>query len=129
MLWSMRSTRVRRAVTEMFEGAGTPLSLRELHERVREQLPATAYSTIFRLVERLEQEGRINRVDWRERGSRFEWAERPHHHHIVCSDCGETVDLEDRDLGFSERRIQSRTGFRVKHHTIELEGTCADCQS
>jgi Fur family ferric uptake transcriptional regulator len=113
----------------MFEGAATPLSLRELHEHVREQLPATAYSTIFRLVERLEQEGRINRVDWRERGSRFEWAERPHHHHIVCSDCGETVDLEDRDVGFSERRIQTRTGFRVKHHTIELEGTCADCQS
>ena len=129
MLWSMRSTRVRRAVTEMFEGAAAPLSLRELHDRVRQQLPATAYSTIFRLVERLEQEGRINRVDWRERGSRFEWAERPHHHHIVCSDCGETVDLEDRDVGFSESRIQSRTGFRVKHHTIELEGTCADCQS
>jgi Fur family ferric uptake transcriptional regulator len=114
---------------ELLEGSATPLSLRELHERVREQLPATAYSTIFRLVERLEQEGRINRVDWRERGSRFEWAERPHHHHIVCSDCGQTVDLEDRDVGFSERRIQSRTGFRVKHHTIELEGTCADCQS
>ena len=128
MLWSMRSTRVRRAVTELFEGSPTPLSLREVHERVRERLPATAYSTIFRLAERLEQEGRITRVDWRERGSRFEWAERPHHHHIVCGDCGQTVDLEDRDVGFSERRIQSRTGFRVKHHTIELEGTCADCQ-
>lgn len=125
----MRNTRVRRAVTEILETAPAPLSLRDLHDRVRRELPATAYSTIFRLAERLEREGRIVRVDWRERGSRFEWAGRGHHHHIVCDDCGRSVDLEDRDLGFSERRIQSRTGFRVTHHSIELEGTCADCQS
>jgi len=119
---------VSRAVTAIFEETTAPLSLGELHRRVRAQLPSTAYSTIFRLAERLEQEGRIHRVDWRERGSRFEWADRPHHHHIRCGDCGQTVDLEDRDLGFSRRRIESQTGFRVEHHTIELEGTCADCR-
>lgn len=123
----MRSTRVRRAVTEIFETTPTPLSLRDVHERVRRRLPATAYSTIFRLAQRLEREGQIYRVDWRERGSRFEWAGRGHHHHIVCRDCGHAVDLADADLGFSERRVESRTGFRVHHHSIELEGTCADC--
>ena len=123
----MRNTRVRQRVTEIFEANAAPLSLGELHERVCEDLPTTAYSTIFRLAGRLEQEGKINRVDWRERGSRFEWAERPHHHHIVCSDCGRTADLEDGDLGFSERKIESRTGFTITHHSIELEGTCADC--
>lgn len=113
---------------EILETSSIPLSLRELHGRVQEQLPSIAYSTIFRLAERLEAEGRITRVDWRERGSRFEWAERPHHHHIVCSDCGHTVDLADADLGFNERRIETRTGFRLRHHSIELEGTCSDCQ-
>jgi Fur family ferric uptake transcriptional regulator len=107
----------------------TPLSLSELHARVSEQLPTTAYSTIYRLAQRLERERKISRVDWRERGSRFEWAERPHHHHIVCSECGHSVDIDDDDLGFSERRIQSRTGFRIKHHAIEIDGTCADCQT
>ncbi|HZU20847.1 MAG TPA: Fur family transcriptional regulator [Gaiellaceae bacterium] len=125
----MRNTRLTRLVEEIFRADPKPLSLGELHERVQKQLPATAYSTIFRLVDRFERAGRITRIDWRERGSRFEWAERHHHHHIVCSDCGQTLDLDDEDLGFSERRIQSRTGFRVKHHSIELEGTCADCQS
>ena len=125
----MRNTPVRRAVTEIFKSTPAPLSLQELHHRVRRQLPTTAYSTIYRLADKLEHEGHISRVDWRERGSRFEWSDRPHHHHIVCSDCGQSVDLDDRDLGFSERRIESRTGFRVKHHSIELEGTCVDCQT
>jgi Fe2+ or Zn2+ uptake regulation protein len=120
---------VTQLVTEIFRDDPAPLSLGDLHARVCERLPSTAYSTIFRLVRRLEQEGRVTRVDWRERGSRFEWAARPHHHHIVCSDCGHTLDLDDDDLGFSATRIRSRTGFRVDHHSIELEGTCADCQS
>jgi Fur family ferric uptake transcriptional regulator len=124
----VRKTAARRLVTEILEATATPLSLRELHERVQEQLPTTAFSTIFRLAERLQKEGRITRVDWRERGSRFEWAERPHHHHIVCSDCGHTVDIADADLGFNERRIETRTGFRIRHHSIEIEGTCSDCQ-
>lgn len=123
----VRNTRVTQLATEIFRETPTPLSLRELHTTVCEALPATAYSTIFRLAGRLEREGKISRVDWRERGSRFEWAERPHHHHIVCTDCGRAVDLDDGDLGFSERRIESRTGFRVKHHSIELEGSCSDC--
>ena len=125
----MRNTRARRLVTEILETTAMPLSLRELHERVQEQLPTTAYSTIFRLAERLEKAGQITRVDWRERGSRFEWADRPHHHHVVCSDCGHTVDIADADLGFNERRIEIRTGFRIRHHSIELEGTCSDCNA
>jgi len=125
----VRNTPARRLVTEILETTATPLSLRELHERVQEQLPTTAYSTIFRLAERLEKAGQITRVDWRERGSRFEWADRPHHHHVVCSDCGHTVDIADADLGFNERRIEKRTGFRIRHHSIELEGTCSDCNA
>ena len=124
----MRNTRASRLVTEILRSCPTPLTLAELHARVREHSPRTAHSTVFRLVTRLEQERKVVRVDWRERGSRFEWAERPHHHHLVCGDCGRTVDIEDRDFGFSEARLRARTGFLVKHHSIELEGTCPDCQ-
>jgi Fe2+ or Zn2+ uptake regulation protein len=124
----MRNTRASRLVTEILRACPTPLTLAELHARVREHAPQTAHSTVFRLITRFEQEGKVVRVDWRERGSRFEWAERPHHHHLVCGDCGRTVDIEDRDFGFSEARLRARTGFLVNHHSIELEGTCPDCQ-
>ena len=115
-------------MVEILQNCRTPLTLSELHARVCEELPQTAHSTVFRLVGRLEAERKVVRVDWRERGSRFEWAERPHHHHIVCGDCGLTIEIKDRDLGFSEARLRSRTGFLVSHHSIELEGTCPDCQ-
>jgi Fe2+ or Zn2+ uptake regulation protein len=105
-----------------------PLTIEELHARVREELPRTAYSTVYRILVRYEEAGRVRRVGWRERGARYEWAELPHHHHIVCSDCRRSVDLDDSALGFSERRVRAATGFEVNHHSIELEGVCPDCQ-
>ena len=124
----MRKTPAGQLVVDLLQTYARPLSLQELHVRVRERLPRTAYSTVYRVVTRLEAEGRVKRVDWRERGSRYEWAELPHHHHIVCGICGRSVDIEDADLGFSEERIRAATGFLVNHHSIEIEGICPDCQ-
>ena len=123
----MRKTRVSQLVVDLLQTYAKPLSLRELHARVRERLPRTAYSTVYRVISRLEADGKVNRVDWRERGSRYEWAELPHHHHIVCGICGRSVDIDDADLGFSEERIRAATGFLVNHHSIEIEGICPDC--
>jgi len=119
---------VTRLVVDLLQTYARPLSLQDLHGRVQERLPRTAFSTIYRVVARLEAEGKVERVDWRERGSRYEWAELPHHHHIVCGICGRSVDIDDSDVGFSEERIRAATGFLVNHHSIELEGICPDCQ-
>jgi Fur family ferric uptake transcriptional regulator len=124
----MRKTRTSQLVVDLLQAYAKPLSLQELYSRVRERLPRTAYSTVYRVISRLEAEGKVTRVDWRERGSRYEWAELPHHHHIVCGICGRSVDIDDADLGFSEERIRAATGFLVKHHSIELEGICPECR-
>ena len=94
---------------------------------VRGVYPHAAYSTVFRIVMKLEQEGRVHAVDWKERGGRYEWADMPHHHHIVCQLCGAVADLEDSDVNFSDAKIAKKTGFSVQHHSIELEGVCAAC--
>lgn len=124
----MRNTRTARLVGDVLRTYARPLSIQELHDHVRERLPRTAYSTVYRILGRLEAEGRVRRVDWRERGSRFEWAALPHHHHIVCPLCGRSVDVDDETLGFSEERVRAATGFLVDHHSIELEGICPSCQ-
>src|SRR5438270_11779556 len=124
----MRKTRDIQLVVDMLQTYAKHLSLQELHIPIRERLPQTAYSTVYRVISRLEAEGKVSRVDWRERGSRYEWAELPHHHHIVCGICRRSVDVDDADLGFSEERIRAATGFLVNHHSIELEGICPECQ-
>lgn len=123
-----RNTKTKKLITYIFQTTPEPISLQSLFRYVKISFPHTAYSTIFRTILHLEQAGKVKRVDWRERGSRYEWAERPHHHHIVCQLCGKVVDLDDAILDYDDKKIQAKTGFLTKHHSIELEGICPQCQ-
>jgi len=123
-----RRTKTRRRVEQLLQTTSEPVSLQQLYRSIKKILPATAYSTIFRIIRRLEEEQHVRRVDWRERGSRYEWAERPHHHHLTCQNCKKVVDLDDGVLNYRDKKIEKKTGFITKHHSIELEGICPDCQ-
>lgn len=122
-----RTTPTKQAVIAYLQSQHQPVSLNDIHRSVETAHPKTAFSTVFRIVQQLEQQGTVNRVDWRVRGSHYEWGERPHHHHIVCDGCGRVTDLDDHILNFDPHRIAAGTGYRVTHHTIELAGTCQDC--
>ncbi len=124
---TQRNTKLRRLVREVLELHQQPLSLQEIHARVSLLVPTAAFSTVYRLVRQFEHDGLVTRIDWRERGSRYEWAADPHHH-LVCTRCGAVLDLHDIELNFDEQRIATTTGYLVKHHAIELEGICPACQ-
>ena len=123
-----RNTRVREAIVHLFQAHTEPLSLAELFRYVQISHPKTAYSTVFRLVGKLEEEGKVLRIDWRERGSRYEWADLPHHHHIVCQACGTILDLDCELFKFKEEDIEKLTGFYIRRHSIEFEGICPECR-
>lgn len=123
-----RNTKTRAYVELVFSTTPEPISTRELFAHIQKKYPATAYSTVFRIVTRLEQDKKIHAIDWRERGSRYEWAGMPHHHHITCQVCGAVQDLEDADVNYDDEKIRRKTGFITKHHSIELEGICANCR-
>lgn len=107
----------------------SPLSLAELHAHLRSLAPGLAFSTVFRNVRALEEQGRIVRVDWRDRGGRYEAASLPHHHHVRCRRCHKVVDLTDAVLPFALQSIETATGFSIERHTIELEGVCHECRA
>ena len=122
-----RSTKTKEAVEQILQAFSAPISLNDLYQFIKVSLPKTAFSTIFRITNQLESEGKINRIDWRERGSRFEWAAMPHHHHIVCQICHVITDLSDESLNFDDTKIEKVTGYKIKNHSIELEGICPQC--
>ena len=123
-----RETKTKILIAHIFQTMQKPVSLKEVFHYVQISLPKTSYSTVFRNVNLLKQTGKIIQIDWRERGSRYEWADMPHHHHIVCQICGSFTDLKECDVNFNEKKVSLVTGYIVKHHTIELEGICPKCQ-
>ncbi len=123
-----RRTRTKEAVEQILQSYASPIALSELHQFIKQSLPSTAFSTIYRIVTKLHTEGKIIQIDWRERGSHYEWADLPHHHHLICSTCGRVIDIDDNILGIDVETIVRQTGFSISHHSIEVEGICPDCQ-
>ncbi len=121
-------TKTRELFLQTLARTPSPLSLEEMHQQLARALPGLAFSTIYRLAKNLELAGQITRVDWRERGSRYELASGVHHHHIVCTRCDRSADIEDTALSIDTAAIGRATGFRLGAHYFELEGLCADCQ-
>lgn len=124
-----RHTRTKEAVVQVMQTYASPIALHELYQFIKVSLPKTAFSTIFRIVKQLEDEGKVVPIDWRERGSRYEWADLPHHHHIVCDSCGNVNDIKDDVLGFNDQQVTRTTGYQINYHSIELRGICTSCQA
>ncbi|MBA3550883.1 transcriptional repressor [Patescibacteria group bacterium] len=113
---------------EIFKATKVPLTLHELYRRILKSLPKTAYSTIYRVVQKFEEEGIVSKVNWKDRGGLYEWANRPHHHHIVCEKCDSIEDIDDAVVGYNENKLVKDTGFIITNHTIEFMGICIPCQ-
>src|SRR5207245_1272909 len=51
-----------------------------------------------------------------------------HHHHVVCSRCGRSTEIDDRGIRAITKKIARRTGYRIDRHRLELFGLCKSCQ-
>ena len=50
-----------------------------------------------------------------------------HHHHLVCRNCGFTVEVEGPTVEQWSQTIAEDNGFTEVSHTVEIFGTCRDC--
>jgi Fur family ferric uptake transcriptional regulator len=53
----------------------------------------------------------------------------PHHHHLVCTNCGKSVDIEDAPIENRLTALARLHGFTAQTHQIEVSGLCANCQA
>ena len=101
-------------------------SLEELVERVRSNIGAGDYSTVFRAVGVLEGKGVVQRIDLGDGLSRYE-ARREHHEHVRCDSCGRVAEVPGCVVEGATREIEASTGYRVAGHSLVFSGLCPVC--
>lgn len=52
-----------------------------------------------------------------------------HHDHLICLDCGRTVEFCEPLIESLQEKAASAHGFLVKRHSLELYGSCSSCRS
>ena len=119
----------RSAVIKAIAATHEHLTPAELHRKVRLDNPRIGLVTVYRTLDILAAAGLICELHSGE-SCRSYLLRRPpgHHHHLVCSDCGQVVDFASCDLSGLEQRLSEDTGFELESHLLEFLGRCPDCQ-
>lgn len=122
-----RPTRQRKALGAVLAGTSEFRSAQELHQLLAAAGESIGLATVYRNLQAMAAEGDIDvlRLDDGEalyRACRSE----AHHHHLVCRECGRTVEVEG-PAGFEtwSDKVSADHGFREVTHTLEVFGLCS----
>src|SRR5207342_3378581 len=115
-----RLTEPRRVVAQLIADQPGHFTSADLVREARVRRLGIGRATIFRTLDVLSEVGAIERIDLPSGDHAYVGCELTHHHHVVCSRCGRTAEIEDAGLRAVVREVTRRTGFRVDEHRLEL---------
>ncbi len=122
----LKVTQSRLTMLATLEAVHGPVSAEELHKKLI-KTPVDLVS-IYRNLEVFSKVGIVRKIDLR-RGSLCYEIAHDHHHHIVCTRCGE---IEKIDSCRVEKMLdgillKSKKFKSVTDHSFELFGLCTKC--
>jgi Fur family ferric uptake transcriptional regulator len=106
------------------------LSAQEIHDELRRRERAVGLASVYRALDVMAGLGLVHRIDVSGVAC-YEPADPSgeHHHHAICSTCGERAAFEDPELERLLERAGERLGYRVTGHDLVLHGSCPQCVS
>jgi Fur family ferric uptake transcriptional regulator len=85
-------------------------------------------TTVYRTLQSMAAAGMLDTLRNDTGESVYRRCSTDHHHHLVCRSCGSTVEVGDREVEAWAADVAAEHGFSDPSHTIEIFGTCAECQ-
>jgi Fur family ferric uptake transcriptional regulator len=122
-----RLTAPRRSLAALIADQDGHFTAAELVAETRGRRLGIGRATVFRTLEVLDELGAVERLDLPSGGHAYVVCEPAHHHHVVCSRCGRTTEIDDAGLRPVVREVARQTGYRVDEHRLELFGVCPAC--
>jgi Fur family ferric uptake transcriptional regulator len=122
----IKVTPARTAVAKYLGSINKPVDVDTITNEVRKKDEVNTV-TIYRILDIFLSKGIIKRIELGEGKYRYELAG-SHHHHLICTNCGNISDVEGEYLKDMEDKIRSKKGFLVKSHSLEFFGLCRNCQ-
>jgi len=123
-----RLTEPRRVVAGLLDARTGHFSAADLVADARERHPGIGRATVFRALELFLALGVVERIDLPTGEHAYVVCEPAHHHHVVCTGCGRSTEIDDRGVRALTRKVAKRTGYEIGRHRVELFGLCPACR-
>jgi Fur family transcriptional regulator, ferric uptake regulator len=122
----MRMTDQRRVIARILQESDDHPDVEELYRRSSKVDPRISISTVYRTVKLFEDEGIIEKHDFRDGRSRYETVPEEHHDHMIDVSTGTVIEFRSAEIEALQERIAREHGFRLVGHRLELYGIPLD---
>jgi Fur family ferric uptake transcriptional regulator len=125
----LKQTAQRDTILRTFLETREHLSTDELHRLVKKKDPKIGYTTVYRTLKLLAECGLASEVAFHDGIARYEHQyNRRSHHHMVCTNCGSSVEFFSEEVEKLEQDIGHRYHYETTRHTFQIYGVCEDCR-
>ncbi|MBD8505609.1 transcriptional repressor [Hoyosella sp. G463] len=124
----VRSTRQRSTITALLDDVDEFRSAQELHDVLRQRGETIGLTTVYRTLQSMADTGAVDvlRTDTGE--AMYRRCSSSHHHHVVCRECGYTVEVHGDVVEKWTASVAKANGFADVSHIVEIFGVCGECQ-
>ncbi len=125
---NLRLTSQRQAIIETVFGTHQHFTADQLLEWSRRRDGSVSRATVYRTLPLLTESGLVREMDFGKDHKFYDpnYAEHPHHNHIVCSDCEKIMEFDSKKIEQIENEITHKLGFSVKSHRLQITATCEE---
>ena len=122
-----RPTRQQAAVADLLDKIDDFTSAQTVHARLREAGEGVGLATVYRTLQAMVEAGTVDMLRTDDGEAVYRACSTHHHHHLVCRNCGRTVEVEGPAVERWTDRVAAEHGFTDVTHNLEIFGTCAEC--
>jgi Fur family ferric uptake transcriptional regulator len=95
---------------------------------LRQRGEGIGLTTVYRTLQTLAEAGEVDVLHTHGDGEAvYRRCSSGHHHHLVCRNCGRTVEIDGPAVERWATRVAADNGFVDISHTLEVFGTCSVC--
>ncbi len=123
-----KATPTRLAVIQVLENTSGHLSHQQILDQGRKIFPKLSRATVYRTMELFVALGLVRPLYLNDATQRFISAQGGHHH-LICSDCGETYEFDICQADEIARELMNHYNFQITSHLLEFRGLCQQCRS
>jgi len=125
---NLKQTEARIAVLSIVSRTNKPIDVKTITDFLKKLGIVADQATVYRTLQTFVESGILKRVEFNEGKFRYELSSLPHHHHVVCINCGKVEDVEECGMEKVEKKLQKKTSFTISDHHAEFFGMCKNCQ-
>lgn len=124
-----RQTWQRAAVREHLGGTDEFQTAQQVHEELSRGGDRVGLATVYRALQSMVELGEVDVIRTPEGEAAYRACSSGHHHHLVCRECGFTIEIGAEAVEAWAAQVAQAHGFTDAGHEIEIFGLCRECSA